>query len=193
MSVVGCGADGHRSALSLIRIVGMEGMRFGVIEIDGRTVGHELTVLSLVGHIGEACAGDADAVAVGPLGSFRIDAGSGRNVGDKLGGYRAVIQVLVVVVTGGKCQCQRCESKKSGSHCKSVFYILYRFCYRVTFTSSASTSSQPVISNSENSASSGVSTSVPPRVRGSVFFALTSLRASERSLSSIVGRGLPSA
>ena len=30
---VGCGADGHRSALSLIRIVGIEGMRFGVIEI----------------------------------------------------------------------------------------------------------------------------------------------------------------
>lgn len=97
--LVGCGADGHRSALSLIRIVGMEGMRFGVIEIDGRTVGHELTVLSLVGHVGEACAGDADAVAVGPVGSFRIDAGSGRNVGDKLGGYRAVIQVLIVVVT----------------------------------------------------------------------------------------------
>lgn len=43
-------------------------MRFGVIEIDGRTVGHELTVLSLVGHVGEACAGDADAVAVGPVG-----------------------------------------------------------------------------------------------------------------------------
>jgi len=114
--LVGCGADGHRSAVRLIRIVGMEGMRFGVIEIDGRTVGHELTVLSLVGHVGEACAGDADAVAVGPVGSFRIDAGSGRNVGDKLGGYRAVIQVLVVVVTGGKCQCQRCESKKSCLH-----------------------------------------------------------------------------
>ena len=71
---------------------------------------------ALVGHVGEACAGDADAVAVGPVGSFRIDAGSGRNVGDKLGGYRAVIQVLIVVVAGGKCQCQRCESKKSCLH-----------------------------------------------------------------------------
>ena len=114
--LVGCGADGHRSAVRLIRIVGMEGMRFSVIEIDGRTVGHELTVLSLVGHVGEACAGDADAVAVGPVGSFRIDAGCGRNVGDKQGGYRAVIQVLIVVVAGGKCQCQRCESKKSCLH-----------------------------------------------------------------------------
>ena len=90
----------------------MEGMGFGVVKIDDRTVRHEHTVLSLVGHVGKAGAGDADTVTFGPLGSFRIDAGSGRNVGDKLGGYRAVIQVLVVVVTGGKCQCQCRESKK---------------------------------------------------------------------------------
>ena len=154
---------GHRSAISLIRIVGIEGHRFGVIEIDDRTVGHELTVLSLVGHVGEACAGDADAVTFGPVGSFRIDAGSGRNVSDKLGGYRAVIQVLVVVVAGGKRQCQCRESKKSGFHSVSVFYIyivLYSFCYRVTFTSSSSPVSHPVISPLPSSMPTGVS-SVP--------------------------------
>ena len=48
--------------------------------------------------------GDADAVAVGKAGSLRIDAGgySLMDVGDKLGGYWTVIQVLVVVVAGGK-------------------------------------------------------------------------------------------
>ena len=114
--LVGCGVDGHRSAVRLIRIVGIEGLRFGIIEIDGLILGHELAALSHVGYVDEAGAGDADAVAVSPVGSFRIDAGSGRNVGDKLGGYRAVIQVLIVVVAGGKCQCQRCESKKSCLH-----------------------------------------------------------------------------
>ena len=122
--LVGCGVDGHRSALSLIRIVGIKGHRFGVVKIDDRTVGHELTVLSLVGHVGEACAGDADAVTFGPVGSFRIDAGSGRNVSDKLGGYRAVIQVLVVVVTGGKVSMPALRKQKILS---SYFYLFIYF------------------------------------------------------------------
>ena len=116
--LVGCGVDGHRSAVRLIRIVGIEGLRFGIIEIDGLILGHELAALSHVGYVDEAGAGDADAVAVSPVCTVLIDAGGYRfiDVGGELGGYWAVIQVLVVVVTGGKCQCQRCESKKSCIH-----------------------------------------------------------------------------
>ena len=116
--LVGCGADAHRSAVRLIRIVGIEGLRFDIIEIDGLILGHELAALSHVGYVDEAGAGDADAVAVGPVCTVLIDAGGYRfiDVGGELGGYWAVIQVLVVVVTGGKCQCQRCESKKSCLH-----------------------------------------------------------------------------
>lgn len=44
--LVGCGVDGHRSAVRLIRIVGIEGLRFGIIEIDGLILGHELAALS---------------------------------------------------------------------------------------------------------------------------------------------------
>ena len=81
----------------------------------------------------ESGAGDADAVAVGPVGSFRIDAGSGRNVGDKLGGHGAVVvQILVVVVTGGQCQCQRCEGKKSGLHVYLFFIFISSYIVSVT-------------------------------------------------------------
>ena len=31
-----------------------EGLSFGVVKINGRTVSYELTVLSLVGHVGKA-------------------------------------------------------------------------------------------------------------------------------------------
>ena len=65
--------------------------------------------------------------------------------------------------------------------------------YKSAFTSSPFTSSQPLISAPSTSMPSGVSTSVPPRVSDSPFPVLNSLRASVRSLFSVVGGGLPSA
>mgnify|MGYP000741942899 CR=1 FL=1 len=64
----------------------------------------------------------------------RVEGGGSHVVADgggEPGGHGAVIvQNLVVVVAGGQCQCQRCESKKSGFHCKSIFYyLLHSFCY----------------------------------------------------------------
>lgn len=155
--LVGCGADAHRSAVRLIRIVGIEGLRFGIIEIDGLILGHELTALSHVGYVDEAGAGDADAVAVSPVCTVLIDAGGYRfiDVGGELGGHGAVIQILVVVVAGGQCQCQRCESKKSCLH-----LIHSSLSYSSALASPPSTVSHPVISPLPSSMPTGVS-SVP--------------------------------
>ena len=131
--LVGCGADGQRSADRLIRIVGIEGLRFGVIEIDGLILGHELAALSHVGHVGVACTCDADAVAVGPVGSFLINAGGRGNISDKPGSYGAsnslrCIQFLST--TEQRQRCRRCTSEHSKSFLyRSVHYIPLCFCF----------------------------------------------------------------
>ena len=99
-----------------------------------------------------------------------------------------IVQNLVVVIAGCQCEGERRKCKKSCLH-----YICHFINYKSAFTSSPFTSSQPVIPAPSTSMPSGVSTSVPPRVSDSPFPVLNSLRASVRSLFSVVGVGLPSA
>ena len=140
-----------------------------------------VAVLGIVADVG-----DADTVAASPSGS--AGAGGGGDVGGKLGGHGGTVQVLVVVVAGYQCEGERCKCKKSCLH-----YIYNFIIYKSAFTSSPFTSSQPLISAPSTSMPSGVSTSVPPRVSDAPFLVLNSLRASVRSLFSVVGLGLPSA
>ena len=90
---------------------------------------------------------------------------------------------------------QAASARTSVAKCKKscLHYICHYISYKSAFTSSPFTSSQPLISAPSTSMPSGVSTSVPPRVSDSPFPVLKSLRASVRSLFSIVGVGLPSA
>ena len=166
-----------------------------------------VAVLGIVADVG-----DADTVAASPGGS--AGAGGGGDVGGKLGGHGVTVQVLVVVVAGCQCEGERCKCKKSRLHYISHYISLIPFqyllhlskikasfapaldlliIYKSAFTSSPFTSFQPLISASSTSMPSGVSTSVPPRVSDLPFPVLNSLRASVRSLFSVVGLGLPSA
>ena len=140
-----------------------------------------VAVLGIVADVG-----DADTVTVVPSGS--AGAGGGGDVGGKPGGHGGTVQVLVVVVAGCQCEGQRRKCKKTCLH-----YIYNFISYKSAFTSSPFTSSQPLISAPSTSMPSGVSTSVPPRVSDAPFPVLNSLRASVRSLFSVVGVGLPSA
>ena len=105
----------------LVRIIGTEGYFVRVIVVDNIiTCRVEIAVsLRYIGDVvvrGTTGTGNADAVAFIPFGSVRsADTGSGGHVvtdsGSKLGGYEAVVQVLVVVGAGGKRDAQNCESK----------------------------------------------------------------------------------
>ena len=151
-------------------------LKFPVLQ-DERHV----AVLGIVADVG-----DADTVTVVPSGS--AGTGGGGDAGGKLGGHEVTVQVLVVVVAGYQCECECRKCKKSCLH-----YISHYIIYKSAFISSPFTSSQPLISASSTSMPSGVSTSVPPRVSDLPFPVLNSLRASVRSLFSVVGLGLPSA
>ena len=87
------------------------------------------------------------------------------------------------------------SARASAASVKNLVFIIYVILlfYKSAFTSSPFTSSQSLISAPSTSMPSGVSTSVPPRVSDSPFPVLNSLRASVRSLFSVVGLGLPSA
>ena len=186
----GIGRGCEDTSRRVVRIVGAESMGLCIFDIDDLSFCLKFPVLQDERHVAVlgivADVGDADTVAASPGSS--AGAGGGGDVGGKLGGHGGTVQVLVVVVAGCQCEGEHRKCKKSCLH-----YICHFISYKSAFTSSPFTSSQPLISAPSTSMPSGVSTSVPPRVSDSPFPVLNSLRASVRSLFSVVGVGLPSA
>ena len=147
-----------------------------------------------------------------PQSRWFAGAGGGGDVGGKLGGHGVTVQVLVVVVAGRQCEGERRKCKNLVFIISVIILVKFHFnncctqqnqsklCFCVRFANYLQigiyiitfTSSQPLISAPSTSMPSGVSTSVPPRVSDSPFPVLNSLRASVRSLFSVVGVGLPS-
>ncbi len=183
----GIGRGCEDASRRVVRIVGAESMGLCIFDIDNLSFCLKFPVFRMKGTLAYW---ESLPMSVMPIRSPPVQV---------VPLARVAVAMLAVnwAATGSpfSCRCRCCRLPVRGRAAKkSCLHYIYNFIiYKSAFTSLPFTSSQPLISAPSTSMPSGVSTSVPPRVSDLPFLVLNSLRASVRSLFSVVGVGLPSA